>query len=47
MPCGCKKGKKPYKIQLAGGLVHTKNTEAEALAFAAKNPGSRVIAPTA
>lgn len=32
-------------MQLAGGLKVTKSTETEALAFAAKHPGAKVIKP--
>ena len=48
MACACRdKGKKKFKVRLAGGMTVTKNTEAEALAFAAKHPGSTVVKPAA
>lgn len=46
--CNCGKGKasrKTYTVQLAGGLKVTKTSEAAALAYAAKHPGSKVIKP--
>lgn len=45
MGCSCKDRKKrdPYKVTLPGGLSVTKNSEAEARAYAAKHPGSKVI----
>jgi hypothetical protein len=47
MGCSCRgaKDRKRYTIQLPGGLKITKSSEAEALAFAAKHPGSRIIKP--
>ena len=47
MGCSCRnaKNRKAYQVQLAGGLKVTKASEAEALAFSAKHPGSKVIAP--
>lgn len=45
MACGCSKNKgkrETYKIKLAGGLTVTRNTQAEAAAYAAKHPGSVV-----
>lgn len=45
MGCACGKGRKVYQIKLPGGLKVTKNTEAAALAFAAKHPGSTIIKP--
>lgn len=48
MACACKnKAKTKFKVKLAGGLTITKNTEAEALAFSAKHPGSTVVKPAA
>jgi hypothetical protein len=43
MGCSCGKKRERYKIKLPGGLTITKTTEAAALAFAAKHPGSTVI----
>lgn len=43
--CGCNKNRKSFKIKLPGGMTVTKNTEAAAVAFAAKHPGSTVIKP--
>ena len=42
--CSCKnKGKREtYKVKLKGGLTVTRNTQAEAMAYAAKHPGSTV-----
>lgn len=42
--CSCKnKGKREtFKIKLPGGLTVTKNSQAEATAYAAKHPGSVV-----
>lgn len=47
MACGCKsaKNRQIYKVKLPGGLTVTKTSEAAALAFAAKHPGSTVIKP--
>lgn len=47
MACACKgaRNRKSYTIKLPGGLKVTKTTEAAALAFAAKHPGSTVIKP--
>lgn len=44
MACPCKnKGKREtFKIKLPGGLTVTKNSQAEATAYAAKHPGSVV-----
>lgn len=42
MACGCSKKRETYKVKLAGGLSVTKNSEAEATAFAAKHPGATV-----
>lgn len=43
MGCACKnKKRETYKVKLAGGLSITKNSEAEAKAFAAKHPGATV-----
>lgn len=44
MACSCrdKKNRETYKIKLAGGLTVTRNTEAEAKAYAAKHPGATV-----
>lgn len=44
MGCACKKNK-TYQVQLPGGLKVPKATEAAALAFSAKHPGSKVIKP--
>jgi hypothetical protein len=43
--CGKAKNRKIYTVKLPGGLKITKTTEAAALAFAAKHPGSTVIKP--
>lgn len=47
MACACKgaKGRKSYKVKLPGGMTITKTTEAAALAFASKHPGSTIIKP--
>jgi hypothetical protein len=47
MACSCKnKGKRgTYTVKLPGGLTVTKSTEAAAVAFAAKHPGSKVAKP--
>lgn len=44
MACACK-GKKngSFKVELPGGLKIVKKTEAEAVQYAAKHPGSKVI----
>lgn len=44
MSCSCKnKGKRgTYKVKLKGGLTVTRNTLAEATAYAAKHPGATV-----
>lgn len=44
MACGCaaKKNRETYKIKLKGGLTVTRNTLAEATAYAAKHPGATV-----
>jgi hypothetical protein len=44
MGCACKNKAKrgQYKIKLPGGLTVTKSTEAEASAFSAKHPGSKI-----
>lgn len=48
MACACKdRGKKKFKVQLAGGISVDKNTEEEAVKFAAKHPGAKVIKPAA
>lgn len=44
--CSCNKRKK-YTVKLPGGMSVNKPTEAAALAFAAKHPGSTVVKPTA
>lgn len=41
--CGGKGKRETYTIQLPGGLRVTKTTEAAAVAFAAKHPGSKVV----
>jgi hypothetical protein len=44
MGCACKKGKgQKFTVKLPGGLTVTKNSEADALAFAAKHPGATVV----
>ena len=45
--CGKNKNEKTFKVKLPGGLTVTRKTEAAALVFAAKHPGSTVIKPTA
>ena len=45
MSCACK-GKKTFKVRLPGGLEISKSTEAAAVAFSAKHPGSKVIKPS-
>lgn len=45
MACACKGGAKKFKVKLPGGLEVTKSTEAEAVKFAAKHPGAKVIKP--
>jgi hypothetical protein len=43
--CNCGKGKvkrERFKVKLPGGLEVTKTSEAAAVAFAAKHPGSTV-----
>jgi glutathione synthase/RimK-type ligase-like ATP-grasp enzyme len=48
MACACQNKKRTaYKVKLAGGLTVTKSSEADALAFSAKHPGSTVIKPAA
>lgn len=48
MACACKnKDRKTYQVQLPGGMKVKKTSEAAALAFAAKHPGSKVIKPAA
>lgn len=44
MACSCrdKKKRETYKVKLTGGLTVTRNTEAEAKAYAAKHPGATV-----
>lgn len=45
MACNCGKGKakrEKYQVQLPGGLKVTKTSEAAAVSFAAKHPGSKV-----
>lgn len=46
MACACGKKRARYTVQLPGGIKITKSTEAAALAFAAKHPGSKVIKPS-
>lgn len=47
MGCACKdKDRKTYKVKLPGGMTVTKTSEAAAVAFAGKHPGSTVIKPT-
>jgi hypothetical protein len=38
---------KTYAVKLPGGLEVTKSSEAAAIAFSARHPGSRVIAKSA
>jgi hypothetical protein len=46
--CNCKnKSGQTFKVKLPGGLTVTKRTEAAAVAFAAKHPGSTVVKPAA
>lgn len=41
--CSCKnKNKAKFTVKLPGGMKVTKNSEAEATAFAARHPGSTV-----
>jgi hypothetical protein len=47
MACACKNKRKSYQVKLKGGMTVTKTTEAAALAFAAKHPGSTVVKPAA
>jgi hypothetical protein len=49
MACSCGKGKagKAFKVKLPGGMTISKSTESQAIAFAAKHPGSTVIKPAA
>lgn len=49
MACACKgaKNRQAYKVKLPGGLTVTKSSEAEAVKFAAKHPGSTVVKPAA
>lgn len=48
MACACKdRGKKRFVVELPGGTKITKTTEAAAVQFAAKHPGSKVIKPAA
>jgi hypothetical protein len=44
MACSCrdKKASDKFKIKLPGGMTITRNTEAEATAYAAKHPGATV-----
>jgi len=49
MPCNCggkNKNRQRFQVVLKGGLKITKETEAAALAYSAKHPGSRVIKPS-
>lgn len=41
-PCAAKKKRETYKVTLPGGLTVTKTSEAAALAFAKRHPGSTV-----
>jgi hypothetical protein len=45
MACSCrdKKKRETFKVKLPGGLTVTKNSQAEATAYAAKHPGATVI----
>ena len=45
MGCNCGKGRanrEKFQVRLPGGLTVTKTSEAAAVAFAAKHPGSTV-----
>ena len=43
MACACSKNRQTYTVKLPGGLKVTKSSEAAAMAFAAKHPGSTVV----
>jgi len=46
--CACSKGNKNrqrFQVVLKNGLKITKDSEAAALAYSAKHPGSRVVKP--
>lgn len=45
--CSCNKKNKKYAVKLPGGMTVNKPTEAAAVAFATKHPGSKVIKPAA
>lgn len=45
MACACSKKREVFKVKLPGGLTIQKNTQAEAIAYAAKHPGATVIKP--
>lgn len=48
MPCACNKNKATgFKVKLPGGTIVSKATEAAAVQFASKHPGSKVIKPAA
>lgn len=48
MGCACGKNKgKTFQVQLPGGLKVSKSSEAEAVKFAARHPGAKVIKPAA
>lgn len=42
-PCGAKKKRESYTVQLPGGLKVNKTSEAAAKSFATRHPGSKVI----
>lgn len=42
MACGCGKKRERFVVKLPGGLKITKTSEAAAVAYAAKHPGSTV-----
>jgi hypothetical protein len=41
--CGDKAKQQRYTVQLPGGLKITKSSEQDAIGFAAKHPGAKVI----
>ena len=48
MGCACGKGKakrEVYTVKLAGGLEVKKTSEAAAVAYSSRHPGSKVIKP--
>jgi hypothetical protein len=47
MGCSCQnKKREAFKVKLPGGMTVTKTSEAAAVAFAGKHPGSTLIKPT-